>query len=112
MLIGKLKLIRLLMHIQSCTLKNGTCGFRLSPVGIAIFAKRGSVMSACAFRRVLTAGIAIYLLAGPVHAQTVGASLQGIVAGFRLSGDPPAPDRDQDEVALQDPARTRFEDVE
>jgi len=68
------------MHIQSCTLKNGTCGVRLSPVGIAIVAKRRSVMSACAFRRVLTAGIAIYLLAGPVHAQTVGASLQGIVA--------------------------------
>jgi len=37
-------------------------------------------MRACAIRRVLTAGIAVCLLAGPVHAQTVGASLQGSVS--------------------------------
>src|SRR4030095_14094459 len=36
-------------------------------------------MRACAIRRVLAAGIAVCLLAGPVHAQTVGASLQGNV---------------------------------
>src|SRR5438477_2742058 len=46
---------------------------------MAMFAK-GGVMNACAVRRVVTAGIAVSLLAGPVHAQTVGASLQGIVA--------------------------------
>ena len=37
-------------------------------------------MTACAVSRLLTAGIAVCLLAGPVHAQTVGASLQGIVS--------------------------------
>ena len=46
-------------------------------------------MSACAARRVLTACIAVCLLTGLVHAQTVGASLQGIVAdstGATLAG--------------------------